>query len=223
MRIVHVTIGLGDGGAERNLYKLITADDSNVHGVISLTSQGKYGPLLSGRGIPVVSMGTSFWTLIPSLISLRRSLRVMKPEILHGWMPHGALVASAVKNLAGAKRVIWGIRATVYGYGIRTSLTRGIVKILARLSHHGPNKIIVVGERAMETHAQFGFNLDKMMCIPNGFEPPRQKILDPGEKNPQHQVIALALPCWEWLRGTIPRKTTLDCCERFLCSGISEL
>ena len=180
MRIVHMIIGLGDGGAEHSLYKLITADDSNVHNVISLTSQGKYGPLLSEHGVSVVSVDSSFFRLIPSLIALSRALQVMKPEILHGWMPHGALTASLVKNLVGAKRVIWSIRASDYGDGIRTSVTRGIVKILARLSHHGPNKILVVGERALEKHAEIGFSRDKMICIPNGYEPPSVKILGEG-------------------------------------------
>ena len=182
MRIVHLIIGLGDGGAERSLYKLVTADDKNVHCVISLTSWGKYGPLLSDRGVSVEAIQWSFLRLISSLISLRRTLRVMKPEILHGWMPHGALVASVYKNLAGARRVIWSIRASDYGNGIRTSVTRGIVRILARLSHHGPNKILVVGQRAFQTHAQIGFSVDKMIFIPNGYEPPSRKILVQGEK-----------------------------------------
>lgn len=184
MRVVHLIIGLGDGGAERTLYKLITADDSNVHSVISLTSQGKYGPLLSDRGVSVVSIESSLSTLFSSLLSLRRSLRVMKPEILHGWMPHGALVASLVKNLVGAKRVLWSIRASDYGDGIRTSVTRGIVRILARLSHRGPNKIFVVGQRALETHGEIGFNRGKMICVPNGYEPPSTKLLRQSEIKP---------------------------------------
>jgi len=182
MRIVHVIIGLGDGGAERSLYKLITADDHHDHNVISLTSEGKYGPLLSDRGVSVVSIKSSFWTLIPSFLSLRRSLRAMKPEILHGWMPHGALVASAAKNLVGVKRVFWSIRASDYGDGFRTFVTRGIVGILARLSKSGPNKIFVVGQRALETHAEIGFNPDKMIHIPNGYEPPCGKMLDLGAR-----------------------------------------
>ena len=181
MRIVHLIIGLGDGGAERSLYKLVTADGSNEHIVISLTSQGKYGPLLSDRGVIVVSVGSSFRAAIPSFLALGRSLRVMKPEILHGWMPHGALVASLVKNLAGAKRVLWSIRASDYGGGIRTFPTRAIVKILARLSHTSPDKILVVGRKALDAHAKIGFDSNKMIWIPNGYELSSAKITDRGE------------------------------------------
>ena len=181
MRIVHLIIGLGDGGAERSLYKLIAADDSNVHSVISLTSQGKYGPLLSDRGVSVAAIELRFRNLIAAVIKLRRTLRVMKPEILHGWMPHGALVASAVKNLSGARRVLWSIRSTNYGSGIRTSVTRGIVKILSWLSRSGPSKILVVGRKALEAHAEIGFDRDKMIWIPNGYELSSAKMTGQGE------------------------------------------
>lgn len=174
-------IGLGDGGAERSLYKFVTSDDANVHSVISLTSKGKYGPLLSDRGISVVSIDSSFLTLMPDFFSLLRCLRVMKPEILHGWMPHGSFVASAVKYVSGAKRVVWSIRASDYGGGIRTFFTRGIVKTLARMSSRGPNKIFVVGERALRNHAELGFNIDKMVCVPNGYGPPRAKMVVQGK------------------------------------------
>ena len=94
--------------------------------------------------------------------------------------------------------MIWSIRASDYGDGIRTSVTRGIVKILAHWSHHVPNKILVVGERAIETHAQIGFIRDKMICIPNGYEPPCRKILDQGatksstsSKDPRTTVLGM--------------------------------
>ena len=176
MRVVHLIIGLGDGGAERSLYKLITADDSNVHSVISLTSQGKYGPLLSEQGVSVVAVDSSLFRLVPSFIALARALQVMKPEILHGWMPHGALVASLVKNLTGAKRVLWSIRASDYGDGIRTGVTRGLVMILARVSRRWPNKIFLVGRRAFDAHLRIGFSADKMICVPNGYDPPTANL-----------------------------------------------
>ena len=172
MRITHLIIGLGDGGAERSLYKLITTDNSNVHSVVSLTTAGKYGPLLSARGISVVAVGWKFWNPVSSLLTLSLWLRAIRPETLHGWMPHGALVASVVKNWTGAKRVIWSIRSSEYGVGGGNRLTLLIVKILARLSHTVPSRILVVGNRALENHVAAGFNHDKMVCVPNGYAPP---------------------------------------------------
>ena len=176
MRIVHLIIGLGDGGAERSLYKLITSDGNNFHSVISLTTHGKYGPLLSERGISVVSIDFTTSKFASSLIALVRTLKAMKPDVLHGWMPHGALTASLVKNLVGAPRVMWSIRASDYGSGIRTSVTRGIVQILAWMSSSQPNRIFVVGRRALEAHKRMGFSPDKMICVPNGYEEGRTAL-----------------------------------------------
>ena len=169
MRIVHVIIGLGDGGAEKSLYKLITADDSNAHSVISLTTPGKYGPLLSDRGISVMAVQWNSWRPLSNLLHLTRHLRATKPEILHGWMPHGALIASLGKNLAGAKRVFWSIRSSEYGIGRGTRLTKLIVKVLSWLSYTVPSRILVVGHRALQAHAEAGFNLDRMVYVPNGY------------------------------------------------------
>ncbi len=172
MRITHVIIGLEDGGAERSLYKLIIADDRHVHSVVSLTSGGKYGPLLSDRGISVAMVRWQFWHPLSSLLRLIQKLEALKPEILHGWMPHGALLASVMKHRLRAKRIFWSIRASDYGGGVRTSVTRTMVKMLSRLSKNSPNKIFVVGQRALETHAKLGFSPDKMICVPNGYEAP---------------------------------------------------
>ena len=179
MRITHVIIGLGDGGAERSLYKLVTTDHSHVHSVISLTSEGKYGSLLSDRGISVAFVRWHVGRPVSSVLRLLRNLRAQKPEILHGWMPHGALVASVVKSTVGAKRLFWSIRASDYGGGLRTAVTRGIVLLLSRMSHTEPSKIFVVGQRALETHVKLGFRGDKMICVPNGFEAPS------GKRSPQ--------------------------------------
>ena len=198
MRITHVIIGLEDGGAERSLYKLITADDIHAHTVVSLTSGGKYGPLLSDRGIPVALVRWQFWHPLSSLLRLIQELEVLKPEILHGWMPHGALLVSVMKNRVGAKRIFWSIRASDYGGGLRTSVTRAMVKLLSRLSQTSPNKIFVVGQRALETHAKLGFSADKMLCVPNGYEAPSrimsgQSTIRAAVKEPVPDILILGM------------------------------
>ena len=181
MRIVHMIVGLGDGGAERTLYKLVTSDKINSHSIISFTSYGKYGPLLSAAGIPTIAIdggGSSMWASLSSIARLVRELRTMRPEVLHAWMPHAAIVASVLKKILGAKRVFWSIRASDYGSGFRSFPTRLIVRMLAHLSHAVPSKILVVGRRALEKHADLGFSRQKMRCIPNGYSLPNPEEPD---------------------------------------------
>jgi hypothetical protein len=49
MKIAHIITGLGNGGAESNLYKICMNDQSNKHHVISLMDMGKYVKLLKKK------------------------------------------------------------------------------------------------------------------------------------------------------------------------------
>ena len=186
MRVVHMIVGLGDGGAEKSLYKIVTSDKINSHSVISLTNCGKYGPLLSAAGIPTIAIGaegSTLWDSLSSLGRLVRTLRVMRPDVLHAWMPHAAILSSALKRPLGIRRVLWSIRASDYGSGFRSFPTRLIVRMLAHLSHAVPSKILVVGRRALEKHADLGFSRQKMLCIPNGYSLPSREALERGHKD----------------------------------------
>ena len=95
MRVLHIITGLNDGGAEGVLYRLITHDQENEHGVVSLTGAGKYGPLLRAAGVPV-------WTLemprgrltMRGLLTLWRLLRTQRPDVVQTWMYHADLVGA---------------------------------------------------------------------------------------------------------------------------------
>lgn len=64
VRCFHVITGLNDGGAEAALYRLCKHDQSNQHEVVSLTGDGKYGPMLRDLGVPVTTLNiSSGWQL----------------------------------------------------------------------------------------------------------------------------------------------------------------
>lgn len=169
MRIVHVIVGLGDGGAERTLFKLVTNDHVNTHEVISLTSLGKYGPLLRREGITCEAMRWKNSRSIQIILRLTRALRSSKPEVVNAWMPHSALLVSLLWVFIGRPGLFWSIRATDYGRGLRSTPTRLVISILALLSNFVPKKIFVVGQRALEKHVAWGFSKEKMVHIPNGY------------------------------------------------------
>ena len=182
MRIVHVIVGLGDGGAERSLYKIVVGDSTNDHFVISLTSRGKYGPLLSGSGADVVSLGFGSGNPFVPAGRLLRIVREIRPDIVHGWMPHGALVSTLLKRILRIKRIFWSFRSSEYGHGWSSLATNVIVRILAALSRTEPSRILMVGHAALKTHTRLGFSVEKMVVIPNGYEVPSDKSLGSGGK-----------------------------------------
>ena len=62
MKIVHIITGLGDGGAERTLYKVCKYDIKNKHIFISLTGPGKYFSLLNKLDIKVNFLNIKFFS-----------------------------------------------------------------------------------------------------------------------------------------------------------------
>src|SRR3546814_18038125 len=70
--VVHIISGLGQGGAETVLHRLVTASiQPDRHLVISMGGAGVFGPRLRDAGLPVytfqlgspVGMGRGLWTV----------------------------------------------------------------------------------------------------------------------------------------------------------------
>jgi len=59
MHVVHVIIGLDNGGAEKSLFNLVVNDNRNKHTVISLTDEGVYGDQLLEKNIAIYSLSLS--------------------------------------------------------------------------------------------------------------------------------------------------------------------
>ena len=77
-RVVHVITGLGDGGAEGALTRLVLAERPNAPEpcVISLTGGGRYADVLTDAGVEVVTLNMRRGRpSLTALSALRRQLR----------------------------------------------------------------------------------------------------------------------------------------------------
>jgi glycosyltransferase involved in cell wall biosynthesis len=99
-RVVHVISGLGTGGAEMMLYKLLRAMGSErfEHAVVSLSGgHGSMAARIEGLGVPVYQCGMRPGIPNPvDALKVMRRIRGFDPDLLHGWMYHGNLAAQAV-------------------------------------------------------------------------------------------------------------------------------
>ena len=58
MKVLHISSGLENGGAEAALFRLANESRSHCqHQVVSLSSFGKYGELLEAKGVQVRALG----------------------------------------------------------------------------------------------------------------------------------------------------------------------
>ncbi len=195
MKVLHITTGLNDGGAEAVLYRLVCHDGPERHHVVSLMDEGKYGPLLRQAGARVTCLNMPRRRLtLKGLWRLWRLLRTDRPDVVQTWMYHGDLVGGVIARLAGVRRVCWGIHHTTLEPGKSARTTIWIAHLNARLSRWVPHAIVCCAEKAREVHAALGYAADKMVVIPNGY--------DLGQFRPDREARERLRREWQIADGT---------------------
>lgn len=172
MKILHVITGLGQGGAEAVLYRLIKASHTEIdHVVVSLSGIDYYGPLLRTLGVEVQTLEMSArHVTIFNLLKLYRIIRNIAPDVVQTWMYHADLLGGVMARLAGVRAVCWGIHNSNLDEKKNSFSSRIIAKICARISSHVPNSIICCSERAAQWHQSIGYQKNKFIIIPNGYD-----------------------------------------------------
>jgi glycosyltransferase involved in cell wall biosynthesis len=174
MKVLHVITGMGSGGAETMLLKLLRATCGTVsQEVISLVGGGELSEEFSSLGIPLFSMdidrGSVPVRALPALIKLIKS---RQPDVVQTWMYHADLLGGLAARCARVSRVIWGIRNSTLGNG--TSLkTRLTVKVCAAFSNRLPDRIVSCSHTAARVHQDLGYARHRFIVIPNGFDTER--------------------------------------------------
>ena len=190
LTVVHIISGLGQGGAETVLYRLVTASAGEPrlpggaggpgrevperairHTVVSMTGEGVFGPRLRAAGIPVTTLGMGRGLgAVRGVFALYRFLRRESPDVVQTWMYHADLVGGVVARLAGVRAVAWGIRNSGANLGRASRLARLVAWGCARLSHRVPAAIIACAQDAARRHAAWGYAAEKLQVIPNGYD-----------------------------------------------------
>ncbi len=178
LKITHVITGLDMGGAEMMLFKLLSALDAEIFSsrVICLREEGPMAERIRGLGIPVKSLNMS--PGIPSYAALRQLidlLRQQPPDIVQTWMYHADLLGSLAARFAGRLPVVWNIRNSTLDPRTSKRSTRWVVKVLSILSRRWPARTISCSETARAYHIGLGYDAEKMLVIPNGFDVSRFK------------------------------------------------
>ena len=171
--ITHIITGLERGGAERFLFNLLTngLEGPFKNRVISLMSEGYYGPLLKQHKIPLSCLNLERGSInFKAVKELRKNLKNNPPDIIQGWMYHGNL-AALFGNLMMKMRskLSWNIRLSLEIFSEMKFGTRLVIK-LGNLLSKIPNLILYNSIRSIKQHRDMGFDRDNDYCIPNGFD-----------------------------------------------------
>ncbi|WP_156455427.1 glycosyltransferase [Sphingomonas sp. CCH5-D11] len=172
--IAHFTTSLDIGGAQAMLRKLIEHSDMRrdalSHAIVSLLPPGIFSPV--GTPCPVYSlyMPRGGRPTIPSLMRLFRISNRLRPEILQGWMYHGNLaasLASMVRSDPGA--IVWNVRHSLSDPALESRKTRALLALSSRLSSR-TSAILYNSQTSARQHERYGFDPERTVVIPNGFD-----------------------------------------------------
>lgn len=169
IRIVHIITGLGSGGAENMLYKLLKYSDKEkfYHEVISLMDEGELGEKFKNEGIKIHSLNLSKKNFFVSLLKAQKICKQF--DIVNTWLYHADIFGFMVSKILLKKKLVWNIRHSNLDNGVNKKRTLFIVKINSFLSKY-INCITYNSNKALETHTLFGYKNKNNVVVPNGFE-----------------------------------------------------
>ncbi len=174
-RLVHVITGLGAGGAEAMLVKLLDRLDRErfASEVVSLLPGGVNAGRLSRMGIPVTSLRMEKGIADPrALLALRQLLKQRRPDLVQTWMYHADLLGGLAAAGADVGHVVWNIQNSCLPPSPKWH-TRLACDASARLSSSIPERIVVCSAAGARWHAERGYRGDKMVQIANGIDTER--------------------------------------------------
>ncbi len=171
MNVLHVITGLGVGGAETALFRLVASSKRRDmdHDIVSL---GSGSDLL--EKLESVAKSVTEFDIRPSLglfgevAKLRREGRKRNSDLIVGWMYHGNLAAHIVSR-ASDRPLVWNIRQSLYDISDEKWGTRTVIRAGRYLSDR-PAAIIYNSHTSALHHQNFGFNRRASTVIPNGFD-----------------------------------------------------
>lgn len=188
-RILHIITGLGTGGAESMLLKLLLATDRRrlESRVISLAARGPMQTQFEAAGIPVLALG-----MPPSRPSGKGLARLLftttrdpwRPDLIQGWMYHGNLAALVAGALLSAP-VVWNIRHTLHAFHEEPRHTAFMIRLGAWLSGL-PDAIVCNSPTSYRMHVALGYRDLPWTILPNGFE------LDRFRPDPEARIAVRA-------------------------------
>jgi glycosyltransferase involved in cell wall biosynthesis len=171
-RVTHVITGLGTGGAEVMLDRLLGALDPRQISsqVICLASEGPIAERIRAKGIVVdvlnLEPGLSALAAIPRITA---RLRASRPDIVHTWMYHADLLGGVAARLTRVP-VVWALHASTLDPTKTRRSTRWLIRALAKVSPSLPAHIVSCSRVGRDVHVSMGYDARKMEVIPNGFD-----------------------------------------------------
>lgn len=203
-RILHIITGLGLGGAETMLFKLLKASDRNAteHAVLTLTSVDLLADEIRKLGVTVRSLDiTGGASGIRALWRARAIVREFRPQLVMTWLHHADLFGTVLKGLLPSMRLAWNLRCSKLSPNELSANNIRIVRLLARLSFV-PDIVVANARAGQAEHIAVGYSPRRWRVLPNGFD---TRAFAPDVAAGQRVRASLGLSAQHFVIGMVGR------------------
>ena len=173
-KVLHVITGTAIGGAEIMLLRYLRAlgREGDRHAVVSMMPCGPVADMIRAAGVEVTDLGAGSARQIP--VAIRRLQRVIAqrdPQVIHGWMYHGSLVATLALRLGRRPDIglIWAIHHSLADPAREKMTTRAVLRGLRMMADRA-DAITYCAQQSAQQHAAFGLPSDRAHFVPNAID-----------------------------------------------------
>jgi glycosyltransferase involved in cell wall biosynthesis len=172
VKIIFLIRSLSIGGAERQLLNLAGGLVRSGHAVsvATLYEGGSFEPGFVEAGVIVRNLGKrTRWDLAHPISRLITMIRTERPDVLHGYLTAGNLLAALACPFSRATITVWGVRASdmdLRSYGMFVRATAAVEKMVSPVV----DRIVVNSEAGRIHAARVGFSESRLRVIPNGID-----------------------------------------------------
>jgi glycosyltransferase involved in cell wall biosynthesis len=186
VKVLHVIIGLGTGGAETQLVNLATAPRPDAPEIVIAdlmpASDSPNESRLREAGIETHHLGlTGILTLARTRRRLARLISAERPDVLQSWMYYADILSlSALRRSGrlGETRLYWGVRCSDMELSRYRGRLRRAVKWCAKRSAV-PDGVVVNSLAGRDAHERLGYRPRVWHLIENGIDTTR---FAPGDR-----------------------------------------
>jgi glycosyltransferase involved in cell wall biosynthesis len=173
LNVLHAITGLGVGGAQMMLVRLLGAIDRTRFrsSVLSLLPPGTLAPRIAALSVPVASLDMQHGLPAPRHLGrLARLARGLAPGLIQGWMYHGNLAGTFARWWCRDHALlVWSVHHSISGLAEEKPLARRLIALSARLSQL-PDAIVYCSPTSARQHEALGFAAERTVIIPNGID-----------------------------------------------------
>ncbi|WP_417845194.1 glycosyltransferase [Thalassospira povalilytica] len=215
MKILFLIRSLERGGAERQLCVLAKALSDAGHEVHVCTfyragNISHYRDMLVGTGVVLHDLGKSGrWDMLGFLFRCHKLAFVLKPDVVHGYLPTGNILATFCKILQPRVKLVFGIRSAVMHLQFYDCISR----CAYWLERHMASIANLVIANSSEGGELYRAKCPNVFIIPNG--------IDVEKFYPQAEVASSVRKMWQigqdaFLIGMVARIDPMKDHETFL-------